>query len=123
MNEQVIDLDRVVAASGLGVPDSYQAGREARAMLRLDDVDRSADGAVLRISPDVTSMSTSFLIGLLQPSVESFGSRQGFFDHYEIDGHPSLVSQIGRVVAYSLLPDTRSAVVGAHALIGGTQEP
>jgi hypothetical protein len=37
-------------------------------------------------------MSTSFLIGLLQPSVEPFGSRQGFLDHYQIDGNPNLVS-------------------------------
>ena len=49
MNEQVIDLDQVVATSGLGVPDSYQAGRKARAMLRLDEIDRSTETVVLRV--------------------------------------------------------------------------
>lgn len=63
---------------------------------------------VVRASTDVTSMSTRFLIGLLQPSVEHFGDRDRFFEHYHIDGNPTLVSQIRRAVEYSLLPDTQA---------------
>jgi hypothetical protein len=120
MSEQVVDLDQILDLSGLAVADSYQAGRQARAILRLEELDRAEGKVVVRAPADVTSMSTPFLIGLLQPSVEHFGSRQGFLDHYEIDGNPSLVSQIQRAIAYSLLPDTKSAVVSAHALIGAT---
>lgn len=110
MGGKLIELDRVVPMSDLSVPDSFEAGRHARAELRLDEFDRMAEDVVVRAPSDVTSMSTEFLIGLLQPSVEHFGDRERFFEHYHIDGAPPLVSQIRRAVEYSLLPDTKALV-------------
>ncbi len=117
MSEQVVDLDRVVAMSGLGVPDSYQAGREARAMLRLDELDQGADEVVLRVPAGVSAMASAFLIGLLQPSAERFGNRDHFFQHYRVDANPLLASQIRRAVEYSLLRDTKALVAGLDAVI------
>jgi hypothetical protein len=108
MTENPVDLDRIVAMSDLSVPDSFKAGRDARAALRLDEFDQAEGDVVVRASTDVTSMSTRFLIGLLQPSVEHFGDRDRFFEHYHIHGNPTLVSQIRRAVEYSLLPDTEA---------------
>jgi hypothetical protein len=110
MTEKLVDLDRIVAMSDLSVPDSFKAGQDARAELRLDELDQTEGDVVVRASRGVTSMSTRFLIGLLQPSVEHFGNRDRFFEHYRIDGNPALVSQIRRAVEYSLLPDTEALV-------------
>jgi hypothetical protein len=82
MTENLVDLDRIVAMSDLSVADSFKAGRDARAALRLDEFDQAEGDVVVRASTDVTSMSTRFLIGLLQPSVEHFGDRDRFFEHY-----------------------------------------
>lgn len=108
MTEKLVDLDRIVAMSDLSVPDSFEAGQHARQELRLDELDQTEGDVVVRASTEVTSMSTRFLIGLLQPSVEHFGDRDRFFEHYRIDGNPTLVSQIRRAVDYSLLADTEA---------------
>jgi hypothetical protein len=110
MSEKFVDLVQIVPMSDLSVPDSFKAGQDARAALRLDELDQAEGDVVVRAPSEVTSMSTQFLIGLLQPSVEHFGNRDRFFEHYHIDGNPTLVSQIRRAVEYSLLPDTKTLV-------------
>jgi hypothetical protein len=108
MTERLVDLDQIITTSDLSVSDSFKASQNARTELRLDELDRIHGEVAVRAPEDVTSMSTRFLIGLLQPSVEHFGSPDRFFEHYRIDGNPSLVSQIRRAVEYSLLPDTEA---------------
>jgi hypothetical protein len=115
--KRAVDLRPVVARAGLSEPNSFEAGRSARADLELDELDRAAEEVVIRVPEEVTAMSPGFLIGLLQPSAERFGSRERFFEHYHIDGNPIVVSQIRRAVEYSLLRDTKSVVTSLDAVI------
>ncbi len=83
--------ERRILILGDGVLTGAAQGQDERARLGLDDVDRSDQRVLVRItSPVVTS---SFIRGFVGPSVRALGFKE-FVDKYEFDSTPSVSQNI-----------------------------
>jgi hypothetical protein len=54
MSEKFVDLVQIVPMSDLSVPDSFKAGQDARAALRLDELAHAEGDVVVRAPSEVT---------------------------------------------------------------------
>jgi hypothetical protein len=69
-------------------------GREARLLLRLDELDRSATEIAVIVPDQTYSISSSFFLGLFEESIVAAGSKEAFEAKYFISAKPALRASI-----------------------------
>lgn len=80
----------------------HERGVAARKTFCLDDLDKEVDAIDVVVPDYVQAIATSFIQGMFSKSVQRFGSKDRFLEHYRFVAEPFVVEQIVRSVERSL---------------------
>ena len=84
-------------------------GKFARANLKLDEIDKEHGVVEIIIPESAYTVTSSFILGLLDKSVRKYGSIESFREHYKIRA-PKQFDEIFVSSLSSALKDNRSLV-------------
>jgi len=76
----------------------HDRGREIRARLDLDKLDRAADPVTVEVPDYVLALTGSFLQGLFAPSLRALGGPDAFHEHYRVRASPTVIEQIDATI-------------------------
>lgn len=90
----IIDLTHVIAGVHAPFLSGKERGEHARRLFDLDKYDDQQTSILVRIPPEIRSISSSFTLGLFSESVIKRGSLEKFIAAVKFDGERSIVEKI-----------------------------
>lgn len=84
----------------------HDRGAHARRMFELDVLDGLSDRIHVVVPQDIYTITPSFFQGLFAISVQKFGDRDKFLEHYGFIAEASILRQIENGIASSLMRRT-----------------
>jgi hypothetical protein len=87
----------------------HERGLDARQTFKLDELDRVCEPVNVVIPDNIKAIATSFFQGMFAKSVQRFGSKDRFLEHYHFMAQPLVVEQILKGIERSLTRRNGSA--------------
>ena len=97
---KIIDFANLAGPIYTGRPK----GELARQHFRLDELDAQLDAVIVKIPESTYSITNSFFLGMFGPSINRFGTREGFLNHYQFDTSPMLQKRLDSHIERGLQP-------------------
>ena len=99
-SEIPLDLEGFVGDDRVFVASGRESGVRAREGLRLNGTDADNNLYLIRVPKHIITMSPSFILGLIAPSVQVLGGVTKFFEKYKFETSQDVIEQIRRSAVY-----------------------
>ena len=93
-------MSQLIDFSTLGGPVfvGRAKGIFSRKQLSIDETDAAPGPVTIRIPADTYSVNSSFFLGMFGPSLDYFGSRESFMEHYRFEAPHHVMETLDSVM-------------------------
>lgn len=96
-----IDLGELTSEGEIRNLTGHERGVLARQHYKLDDLDAGTEAVTVLVPVAVYTLTPSFFQGMFAESVQKFGTREAFLNHYRFDASTLIMRQVERGIVGS----------------------
>jgi hypothetical protein len=91
-----IDLSELTGGGEIRNLTGHERGVLAREHYKLEQLDAGAEPVIVHVPSSVYTLTPSFFQGMFAESVQKFGTREGFLEHYKFEASTLIMRQVER---------------------------